>query len=191
MYCKKCGRQNDDDAVFCQKCGTRLDAEDETRVDRRSAAQSAAMPGQVVFRIGPTMKFVKLGYVLTALGAVLLVALLALTPLTIWLAVIFGLLLFLIPAYFHLRQRMISYSLTGQCIEVDSGLISRTTRNIPLDRIQDVTVSTSVTQRLLGFGDLVIDNASEDGGKIVIRNIDSPRQYADVLLSHMRRIEGQ
>jgi uncharacterized membrane protein YdbT with pleckstrin-like domain len=118
-----------------------------------------------------------------------LVALLAVTPLSTWVAVVFGLLLFLIPAYFHLRQRMISYSLTDQCIEVDSGLVSRTTRNIPLARIQDVTVSASVFQRVLNFGNVVIDNASEDGGKVIIKNIDAPREYADRLLSRMRQIE--
>jgi uncharacterized membrane protein YdbT with pleckstrin-like domain len=84
---------------------------------------------------------------------------------------------------------MISYSLTDQCIEVDSGLVSRTTRNIPLARIQDVTVSASVFQRVLNFGNVVIDNASEDGGKVIIKNIDAPREYADRLLSRMRQIE--
>jgi uncharacterized membrane protein YdbT with pleckstrin-like domain len=88
-----------------------------------------------------------------------------------------------------MQQRLITYSLRDDCIEVDSGLISRTTRNIPLSRIQDVTVTSGVWQRLLNFGDIVIDNASEDGGKVVIKNIDSPRVYADRLLGHMRRLE--
>jgi uncharacterized membrane protein YdbT with pleckstrin-like domain len=163
-----------------------LESEDETRVARRIEPAAGA---DAVYRIGPTLKFIKLGYVATALGAILLVALLALTPIPMWISVVFGLLLFLIPAYFHLHQRMISYSLTDQCIEVDSGLVSRTTRNVPLTRIQDVTVSASAMQRLLNFGDVVIDNASEDGGKLIIKNIDSPREYADRLLGRMRQIE--
>jgi uncharacterized membrane protein YdbT with pleckstrin-like domain len=97
--------------------------------------------------------------------------------------------LLLIPAYFHLNQRLVRYTLTDTRIEIDSGLVSRTTRNIPLNRIQDVTISSGIYQRLLNFGDLVIDNASEDGGKVVIRNIDSPRKYADMLLGQMRRLE--
>ena len=186
MYCKKCGSPNDDDAVYCKKCGTMLEAEDETRVARRAGPAAGT---DDAYRIRPTLKFIKLGYIAAALGAILLVALLALTPISMWISVMFGLLLFLIPGYFHLRQRMVSYSLTDQCIEVDSGLISRTTRNVPLTRIQDVTVSASVMQRLLNFGDVVIDNASEDGGKVIIKNIDSPRQYADKLLGRMRQIE--
>jgi uncharacterized membrane protein YdbT with pleckstrin-like domain len=185
MYCKKCGSPNDDDAVYCKKCGSILEAEDETRVARRNDASGGVGD---VYRIGPTLKFIKLGYIAAAIGAFLLVALLAFV-LPIGLAVLIALFIFLIPAYFHVRQRMISYSLTDQCIEVDSGLVSRTTRNVPLTRIQDVTVSAGVMQRLLNFGDVVIDNASEDGGKVIIKNIDSPREYADRLLNRMRRIE--
>jgi uncharacterized membrane protein YdbT with pleckstrin-like domain len=192
MYCKKCGSPNDDDAVYCKKCGMLLESEDETRVVPRSIAETAGAirVGESPFVIGPTLKFVKLGYVAAALGAFLLVVLLAVTHLLpIWLAVVFGFALFLIPAYFHLQQRLIKYSLKDDCIEVDSGLISRTTRNIPLTRIQDVTVTSGMLQRILNFGDVVIDNASEDGGKVVIKNIDSPRKYADRLLGNVRRLE--
>ena len=189
MYCKKCGSRNDDDAVYCKKCGTLLEAEDETRVARRDVRSSETGSSMEALRINPTLKFIKVGYGLAALGAILLVAILALTPVPTWLAVIFGLMLFLIPAYYHLQQRMVSYSLNDQCIEVDTGLISRTTRNIPLTRIQDVTVSSGAMQRMLNYGDVVVDNASEDGGKLIIKDIDSPREYADKLLSHMRRLE--
>jgi hypothetical protein len=42
---------------------------------------------------------------------------------------------------------------------------------------------------MLGFGDVVIDNASEDGGKLVLKNINSPKKHADLLLRQMRRRE--
>lgn len=187
MYCKKCGSRNDDDAVYCKKCGTLLESEDETRLSRRSVPQAAVLVEVLVIR--PTTKFIKLGYAAAVVGALLIVALLSLTPIPIWISVIIGMLALLVPAYFHLQQRMISYSITDQCVEVDSGLIARTTRNVPLTRIQDVTVSATALQRLLNFGNIVIDNASEDGGKLVIRNIDSPRDHADKLLSRMRQIE--
>jgi hypothetical protein len=41
---------------------------------------------------------------------------------------------------------------------------------------------------MLGFGNLVIDNASENGGKVVLKNINSPKQYADILLRQMRQL---
>jgi len=82
---------------------------------------------------------------------------------------------------------MLRYTLTDSKIEIDYGLIARTTRNIPLSKIQDVTVSATIIQRLLGFGNVVIDNASEVGGTTVLRNINSPRHYADLLLRELRR----
>jgi hypothetical protein len=39
----------------------------------------------------------------------------------------------------------------------------------------------------MGFGDLIVDNASEVGGTIVLHNINKPRHYADLLLRELRR----
>ena len=50
-----------------------------------------------------------------------------------------------------------------------------------------MTVSASIPQRILGFGDVVIDNASEVGGTTILRNINNPRQYADLILRELRR----
>jgi uncharacterized membrane protein YdbT with pleckstrin-like domain len=104
--------------------------------------------------------------------------------------VVIGLALLLIPAFYHIRQRLVRYTLTPSMIEIDRGVIARTTQNVPLRRIQDVTVSASVVQRMLGFGDVIVDNASEDGGKVVLKNIDAPREFADELLKQLRRLES-
>lgn len=207
MFCRKCGKENADDAVYCQKCGVLLEPEEETRVAGRavpdyapplntaaasqiSPSGSDFHPGERIFSISPTAKFVKLGYALAAIGALLLVA--ALTVFAFvpaWVSVLLGLSLFLIPAFYHFKQRMVRYNLTDTTVEIDSGLLSRRTRNIPLRRVQDVTVSASLWQRLLGFGDIVIDNASEEGGEVILKNIDSPRHYADMLLRQMRLLD--
>ena len=183
-----------------QQSATGDQAEEETRVAvRRSDNVVEARVGgdadtdadeAEIFAISPTLLFVKIGYGLAALGALLLVALVSVfTAVSAWIAVLIGLLLFLIPAYFHFKQKIVRYTLTPSKLEIDEGFISRTTRNVPIRRIQDVTVSASVMQRLLGFGDLAIDNASDDGGKIVLKNINEPKYYADVLLRQMRRLD--
>lgn len=198
MFCKKCGRENDDDAVFCQKCGTAFDDEQETRVAKRDylppRPQNAAQGGESetrIFSITPTLKFVYAGYALAVLGAFLLVALLTifLPGVATLIGVGLGMLLLLIPAYFHVKKKLVRYTLTDTTIEIDRGLISRTTQNIPLRRVQDVLVSATVFQRLLGFGDISIDNASEDGGKVVLDDIDSPKKYADLVLKQMRLLD--
>ncbi len=198
MFCRKCGKENPDDAVYCQKCGTLLEAEEETRVAGRNAPDyvpplGSGMRGEpdaMLFTIRPTLLFVKLGYAGAVIGALLLVGVLTIvTPIPSWFAVLVGLLLLLVPGYFHLKQKLVQYQLTDTALEIDTGLLSRNTRNIPLRRIQDVTVSATAGQRLLGFGDVIIDNASQDGGRVVLKNINSPRHYADMLLRQMRLLD--
>jgi len=212
MYCEKCGANNSDTAVFCRKCGVRIEAEpeEETLVATRrdevvkanegTAASDSTPIAQVsdadgaqeatIFSIGPTLKFVKAGYIVAAIGALLFVGVtssLLSKYVSVWEAVLLGLLLFLIPAYYHVRQKLVRYTLTDSKLEIDTGLLAKNTRNVPIRRIQDVTIAAVPWQRLLGLGDVTIDNASEDGGKTVLKNIDMPKHYADELLAQMRR----
>lgn len=146
---------------------------------------------QVVFTVRPTMLFIKLGYLLAALGGVALVVLLALlgewVTISLYVSVPLALALLLIPAYYHLRRNMVRYTLTDSKIEIDEGFIRRTTRNVPLRNIQDVTVSSTVFQRLLKFGNVVVDNAGAEGAVTTLRNIPDPRRHADLLLRELRR----
>jgi uncharacterized membrane protein YdbT with pleckstrin-like domain len=194
MFCIKCGAKNSDVAVYCQKCGTLLEAEEETRIARplKTVENNVEDTERQIFSISPTLMFVKIGYGLAVLGALFLVALLnVLSPLIsvvvpAWFSVLAGLSLLLIPAFYHLKHKIIRYTLTDSKIEIDQGLISKTTRNVPLRTIQDVTVTATVPQRMLGFGNLVIENAGETESQIVLKNINSPKKYADILLKQMR-----
>jgi membrane protein YdbS with pleckstrin-like domain len=194
MQCNKCGAFLDSDSRFCKSCGAPARDPEETRIARPQSSAPVLHDNDddlehVIFTVRPTLLFIKLGYAAAIIGAVLLTILLNLVkfvdiPWYISLPIALGLLL--IPAYKHLKRNMIRYTLTDSKIEIDHGLIARTTRNIPLAKIQDVTVSASIWQRLLGFGDLVVDNASELGGTTVLHNINNPRHYADLLLREMR-----
>jgi len=150
-------------------------------------AQESDAVERTIFSVRPTLIFVKLGYAMAVLGAVALVFLLALIDVPAYVSIPLALALLLIPAYYHLRRNMIRYKLTDAKIEIDTGLIARTTRNIPLSKVQDVTVSTTIPQRILGFGDVIVDNASELGGSTILHNINKPRYYADLLLRELRR----
>src|SRR5439155_24106757 len=123
-----------------------------------------------------------IGYGLAVIGAILLIILLASVGAPAWVSVLLALALLLIPAYYHLKRNMIRYTVTDSKMEIDTGLIARTTRNIPLSKIQDVTVSASISQRVMGFGNIIVDNASEIGGTTILKNINNPRHYADLLL---------
>lgn len=142
---------------------------------------------KTIFTVRPTLIFIKVGYALAMIGAIGLVFLLALIPIPAYISIPLALALLLIPASYHLRRNMVRYTLTDSKVEIDTGLIARTTHNIPLSKIQDVTVSASIPQRILGFGDIIIDNAGELGGSTVLNNISKPRYYADLLLRELRR----
>lgn len=162
----------------------------QTSTERVNSGPPDVGEERTVFTVGPTLLFVKLGYLLAALGAVLLVALLAWQPwlsVPVYVSIPLALLLLLWPAYKHLKRNSVRYTLTDSKIEIDEGFISRTTRNIPLRNIQDVSVTTTIPQRLLRFGNVVVDNASDAAGATVLKNIPDPRRHADQILRELRR----
>lgn len=210
MHCINCGTYIAAGARFCAACGTPVEDPELTRL----AVQPPVQPRQVsnlerqsygvptgteetdagdrtIFTARPTLLFIKLGYAAAALGAVLLTVLLAWLGTTLkisaFIAVPVAMALLLIPAYYHIKRNSVRYRLTDAEIEIERGLLSRTTRNVPLRTIQDVTVSATIPQRLLGYGDLIIDNASDQDGKLVLHNIQNPRKHADMLLRELRR----
>jgi membrane protein YdbS with pleckstrin-like domain len=145
---------------------------------------------RVIFSVRPTFLFIGIGYVLAAVAAVglsILLAMFAGQYISASIAVLVTLPLLLIPAFKHLKRNTVKYTLTDSKIEIDQGLIARRTRNIPLRNIQDVTVSTTIPQRIFGFGDLVIENANEVGGQTLLDNIPQPRRHAELLLRELRR----
>ena len=193
MHCSNCGSYIPPGVRFCSGCGAPANDPEATRIVRAQtgiparANQTGEDLEHVIFTVRPTLIFIKLGYALAVIAAIGLVFLLALIPVPPQISVPLALSLLLIPAYYHLRRNMVRYTLTDSKIEIDTGLIARTTRNIPLSKIQDVTVSARIPQRILGFGDLIVDNASELGGTTVLHNISNPRHYADLLLRELRR----
>jgi membrane protein YdbS with pleckstrin-like domain len=193
MHCSNCGSYIPPGVRFCSNCGSPAGDPEVTRIARVQSGLPVQQQDlnedleQVIFTVRPTMIFIKLGYALAVLAAFAAVLLLAWIDVPAMISVPIGLALLLVPAYYHLRRNMVRYTLTDSKLEIDTGLVARTTRNIPLSKIQDVTVSASIPQRMLGFGDLIVDNASEVGGTIVLHNISNPRHFADLLLRQLRR----
>ena len=191
MTCSSCGAYVTPSVRFCSNCGAPTGDPEVTRIAR---LQSRALEmnadedlEHTIFTVRPTMIFIKAGYALAVLAGIALVFVLASLGVAASISIPLALALLLIPAYYHVRRNMVRYTVTDAKLQIDTGLIARTTKNIPLSKVQDVTVSASIPQRLMGFGDIIIDNASELGGSIVMHNISRPRHYADLLLRELRR----
>ena len=191
MTCASCGAYVPPSVRFCSNCGAPASDPEATRIARLQSRALETSGDQdlehTVFTVRPTMIFVKVGYALTVITGIALVILLASLGVPASISIPLGLALLLIPAYYHIRRNMVKYTVTDSKLQIDTGLIARTTKNIPLSKVQDVTVSATIPQRIMGFGDIIIDNASEIGGSIVMHNISKPRHYADLLLRELRR----
>lgn len=67
------------------------------------------------------------------------------------------------------------FVLTSDRLITRSGVIAKKSKEIPLERINDVAFNQNVFERIVGAGDLVIESAGESGqGRI--RNVRHPEQ---------------
>lgn len=89
------------------------------------------------------------------------------------------------------------YVLTSRRLIVRDGILRRSGTEIPLEQINTVSFSQSLTERLLGFGDVVIESAST-GGQSRLDNIPDPQGFQseiyatrDALATARRRESGQ
>jgi membrane protein YdbS with pleckstrin-like domain len=136
----------------------------------------------------PSVKIIKLGYLLFVLLAIGIAAyLLTMHDLDQrmwgWLAIPgFGLLTLAIR---HLRRRLIKLTILDDRLRYETGLLSKSTRTMELTKIQDVRVDQTLGQRMLDIGDLSLETAGESS-RIVMRSIDNPHAAADRILELAR-----
>jgi len=98
-------------------------------------------------------------------------------------AVLVVILWVLIP---FLRWMTATYTVTNRRLITRSGILTRTGRDIPLFRINDVAYEKGLLDRLLGCGTLVISDASEKAGLVLpdIPNVEQVHlQISDLLFA--------
>ncbi len=66
-----------------------------------------------------------------------------------------------------LRWRTTRFMVTSRRVVIRSGVISRTGRDIPLTRVNDVTFTHGLLDRLLGCGTLLIESGGERGQLVI------------------------
>src|ERR1043165_189948 len=142
MTCS-CGAYVPPSVRFCAKWGAPASDPEATRIAR---LQSRALEyggdqdlEHTVFIVRPTMIFIQAGSALAVLGGIALVFLLASFGVSASISIPLALALLLLPAYYHIRRNMIRYTVTDSKLQIDTGLIARNTKNIPLSKVQDVT----------------------------------------------------
>jgi uncharacterized membrane protein YdbT with pleckstrin-like domain len=87
-----------------------------------------------------------------------------------------------------IRWQSTSYTLTDQRIKIDAGVFGRSSKTIPIDRIQDATTKQTLFGRMLGYGRVEVDAAGAQGAE-VLDHLPSPGAFRDqvFMLSERRR----
>jgi uncharacterized membrane protein YdbT with pleckstrin-like domain len=80
--------------------------------------------------------------------------------------------------------------LTSQRLITRKGLIAKSTMEIPLDRINNISCTQSVGERMTGSGDLVVESGGEDG-RAVFSNMSKPADVQREIYRQMERNQAR
>lgn len=88
-----------------------------------------------------------------------------------WLKTIFSLGLWL------LWWRQDYLGLTRRSVVRRTGVFTKEERAVPLNQVQDISISYGIVRRLLGHGDIRIETAGSGNVEIVMKNVDKPEEF--------------
>lgn len=111
-----------------------------------------------------------------------------------WIVVVVLVVFVALIAIGQLRRIQTTYSITDQRLTIETGLLSRDMHQTRLERVQNVNVSQSLFERLLGFGTVDFDTAAEADFAFSFRGVGAPRTIVatvDRALHELRGARGQ
>lgn len=76
-------------------------------------------------------------------------------------------------------------AVTKRSVVRHSGVFNREERAVPLNQVQDISISHGIIRRLLGHGDIRIETAGSAGTEIVMHNIDDPEAFRALILEQI------
>jgi uncharacterized membrane protein YdbT with pleckstrin-like domain len=69
-----------------------------------------------------------------------------------------------------LRWRTTTYTVTNRRLITRSGILNKIGKDLPLNRINEVSHERSLMDRILGCGSLIVQTAAEDG-TVVLKDV--------------------
>ncbi len=111
---------------------------------------------------------VQVGWVIAAVAAVFLV-------------------LFVIAA---LRRVRTTYAITSRRLTIQTGLLSRDLHQTRLERVQNVTATQSLAQRVLHIGTVTFDTAGEAEYDFAFRGVENPRAIVRTVDRALHELPG-
>jgi uncharacterized membrane protein YdbT with pleckstrin-like domain len=94
----------------------------------------------------------------------------------------------------YLKWRTTNFAITTDRLVFRSGVLAKNGREVPLDRLNDISFHQSLFERMIGAGDLMIESAGERGQE-AFTDIPHPSRvqnsiYAEVERHQTRRAGG-
>ena len=68
-------------------------------------------------------------------------------------------------------------ALTKRSIVRRTGVFTKEERAVPLNQVQDISISYGIIRRMLGHGDIRIETAGSGGTEIIMKNVDKPEEF--------------
>ncbi|WP_165985472.1 PH domain-containing protein [Streptomyces sp. YIM 98790] len=103
------------------------------------------------------------------------------------LGVLAALWLWLIPM---LQWRSTVYVLTTRRLHKRSGFLTKAGRSIPLARVNDVAYSANLWERIMRYGTLTVQSASEQG-KMTLRHVPDPEMFKSKIYQQLDQLDDE
>jgi uncharacterized membrane protein YdbT with pleckstrin-like domain len=88
-----------------------------------------------------------------------------------------------------IRWQATTYTLTDQRIKIEAGVFGRSSKVIPIDRIQDCTTKQTLIGRMIGYGRVEVDAAGAQGAE-VLDHLPQPQEFRDQVFMQSERRRG-
>ncbi|CAL9458718.1 PH domain-containing protein [Streptomyces sp. JH002] len=87
-----------------------------------------------------------------------------------------------------LQWRSTVYFLTTKRLHKRTGFLNKVGRSIPLSRVNDVSFSASLWERIMRYGTLHVQSASEQG-KMTFKHVPSPEEFKNRVYEALDRVD--
>lgn len=212
--CPECGQSVDVEALFCQKCGTRLSVTpgEQSLGDGEASSSARAESGSRAFRnrmtrdrwedkdseeellweggfSGRSMLGSWALALLVTLAAITLAVMLPSTVPYRWTGATLVILVAWCLPLLRLAYRKLSirYRVTSHRLFHEEGILWRTTNRVELIDVDDVTVKQSIFGRIMNVGTVRLESSDRTDPELYLLGIEDPMEVAEKIDTARRR----
>ena len=205
MFCRKCGKIIQAESVYCPECGAPTKNAQPVRDVQRQTPQAQNQPQQYVQQYPPqanqvrrrepggkekivvrcrkhwgmfvgrgliALLFLIMGFITEADDSTFLIVCIAIAVVVLLPAII---------SYFSDYLELTETKIVGH-----SGLINSRKISAPLSKVQNIELSNGLGGKILGYHDILVDNAGTGGKEFRFRKATNAEEFAEAVYARMR-----